>query len=167
MARFRQLHATAGALAETAPHAIAHPEVARGLEQLLIASVVDCLSEPPSREERLAPGHYATIMRRFRRVLEAAPDQALYIPEICAAIGVPERTLRHCCQEQLGTSPKRYLLRRRMHLARRALLAASPTPRTVTDIATRYGFFHFGRFAGDYQAIFGEPPSATLRRLHG
>jgi AraC-like DNA-binding protein len=167
MARFQQLHATAGRLAETAPHVITQPEVARGLEQLLISAAVDCMSEPRPREERLAQGHYATIMRRFRRVLETAPDQALYIPEVCAAIGVPERTLRICCQEQLGTSPKRHLFLRRMHLAQRALLWASPSARTVTEVATQFGFFHFGRFAGDYQAIFGELPSATLRRLPG
>ncbi len=102
------------------------------------------------------------ILRRFRRAVEENPDQPLYIPELCASIGVSDRTLRVCCQEQLGMSPKRYLLLRRMHLARRALRESAPTATTVTEIATRYGFWQFGRFAGEYKSLFGELPSATL-----
>ena len=61
-------------------------------------------------------------------------------------------------------SPKRYLLLRRMHLARRALRDSASDTTTVTQIATQYGFWHFGRFAGEYQSLFGEAPSTALRR---
>ena len=101
-------------------------------------------------------------MRRFRRAVEENPDQALYIPELCQAIGVSDRTLRICCQEHLGMSPERYLLLRRMHLARRAMRESAPTGTTVTEVATRYGFWQFGRFAGEYRSLFGELPSTTL-----
>jgi transcriptional regulator GlxA family with amidase domain len=61
-------------------------------------------------------------------------------------------------------SPKRYLLLRRMHLARRALRTSAPDTTTVTDIAAQYGFWQFGRFAGEYRSLFGEAPSTTLHR---
>jgi AraC-like DNA-binding protein len=164
MAMLQRLHAAAGQLAENASEIIAHPEAARALEQALIEALVGCLRTGEVREDRLARHHHSLVLRRFRRAVEENPDQPLYIPELCGAIGVSDRTLRLCCQEQLGMSPKRYLMLRRMHLARRALRDGSPGTTTVTDTATQYGFWQFGRFAGEYKALFGEAPSATLHR---
>jgi AraC-like DNA-binding protein len=167
LARLERLHAAAGHLAEEAPEIIEHPDASRGLEQALIEAMVGCLSSEEVREDRSALRHHSLIMRRFRRAVEENPDQPLYIPELCAAIGASDRTLRVCCQEQLGMSPKRYLLLRRMHLARRALRGSSPATTTVTEIATQYGFWQFGRFAGEYKSLFRETPSATLHGPRG
>jgi len=167
MTKLQRLHAAAGRLAEEAPEIIANPDAARGLEQALVEAMVGCLGNSESREDSVAQRQHELIMRRFRRVVEENPDQPLYIPELCKAIGVSDRTLRVCCQEQLGVGPKRYLLLRRLHLARQALRRVSPDTATVTEIATRYGFWHFGRFAGEYQSLFGEAPSVTLHRQAG
>ena len=164
MERLLRLHGAARMLAGTAPEMILlHSEVARGMEQALVEALIACQDEAESKEERWAQRCHQTIMRRFRRVLEENPDRALYIPEICAAIGVPDRTLRLCCQEHLRMGPKQFLLLRRIHLARRALQAADANISTVTDIATMLGFWHFGRFASFYHSVFGESPSTTLR----
>ena len=163
MANFLRAQTTASNLAENSPHLLANAEVARALKQSLIGATVACLSDFDTCDEKWAQQTHDTIMRRFRRVLEEHPNRPIYLPEICAAIGVPERTLRLCCQEQLAMSPKQYLMRRRMHLVRRALLAAEAET-TVTEIATRFGFWHLGRFSAGYQTIFGELPSTTLAR---
>jgi AraC-like DNA-binding protein len=164
MKRLQRLHAVAGLLAEEAPEIIAHPEAARRLEQALIEAMVDVLANREEHDDSLAHGRHAIVMRCFRRVVEESSEEPLYIPEICKAIRVSERTLRMCCQEYLGMGPKRYLLLRRMHLVRRVLRQAATDETSVTDIATRYGFWHLGRFAVEYHSLFGESPSATLCR---
>jgi transcriptional regulator GlxA family with amidase domain len=167
MARLRKLHVAAASLGQIFPWVLDVPEVARGLEQLLVEALVGCLARSEANETGWGQRSHETVMRKFRDILESNPDRPAYIPEICAAIRVPERTLRFCCQEHLGMSPKRYLLLRRMNQAHRALDAATAAETTVTEIATRFGFWHFGRFSGYYQSIFNELPSVTLRRPPG
>jgi AraC-like DNA-binding protein len=165
MAKLRRLHAAAGHLAETAPEVIAHPEAARGLEQALVEAMIGCFATSGTAEELSAQRRHERIMRRFHEQVEKHLGEPLYFPEICRAIGVAERTLRICCHERLGRSPKQYLLARRLHLTRRDLSRAKPGAVTVTEVASRYGFWHFGRFAGAFHARFGETPSCTLARL--
>jgi AraC-like DNA-binding protein len=166
MANLLRALSAASNLAENSPHLLANVEVARALKQSLVDTTIACLGDSDAGDEKWAQQTHDMIMRRFRRVLEEQPNRPFYLPELCAAIGVPERTLRLCCQEQLGMSPKQYLMLRRMHLARRALFAAV-TETKVTEIATLFGFWHFGRFSSGYHTIFGEFPSTTLaHRLH-
>lgn len=164
MARLRQLHRQAAVLASAAPGILAAPAVSRGLEQALVEALVGALSECEHRQTSWGQRCHAIVMRRFWDLLADNPDRPLYVPEICAAIRVPERTLRLCCQEHLAMSPKQYLLLRRLQQVRRALDSADPAETTVTDVATRFGFWHFGRLAGIYRSAFGEAPSTTLHR---
>jgi AraC-like DNA-binding protein len=164
MARLLGLHAAAGHLARHSPEVIAKPRAARGLEQALIDAMVECLIEPDRREDSAAHRRHAAIMRRFHAALEASDDKPVYLPELCAKIGVSGRALRSCCHEHFGTGPKRYLLLRRMHLARRAMREAEGGLTSVTEIATQFGFWELGRFAVQYKDLFGESPSETLRQ---
>ena len=164
MANLLRAQTTASNLARNSPHLLANIEVARAVKQSLIGATIACLSDADASDDKWAQQTHDTIMRRFRRVLEEHPGRPIYMPEICAAISVPERTLRLCCQERLGMSPIQYLTRRRMHLVQRALLAAGTETTTVTEIATRFGFWHLGRFSAGYRALFGELPSTTLAR---
>jgi AraC-like DNA-binding protein len=161
--RLRRLHLAAGQLAETAPEIIDHPGAAEGLEQSLTEAMVACLDTKGIREDTAAHRRHAAIIRRFRAFTGARADQALFLPEVCKALGVNDRTLHHCCQEQFGMSPKRYLLQRRLQLAQHALRTATFATDSVTEVATRYGFWELGRFAVYYKRAFGESPSTTLR----
>src|SRR5262245_59214791 len=164
MARLQRLCSAAGELAEDAPAVIGHSEAARGLEQALMEAMMHCLASGEVEEDRAAQRQHAAIMRRFHRTLERYADQPVYVPELCKEVGASERTLRTCCQEHLGMSPKHYLLLRRMHMVRRALRENTTAETSVTEVATRYGFWQFGRLAVEYKALFGEAPSATLAR---
>jgi AraC-like DNA-binding protein len=165
-ARLRRLHAQACRLAETRPKVLAHPEVARAIEQGLMHALVTCLAAK-TRDDGAARRHHTRIMVRFEEVLADHPNRLLRVPELCALIGVPDRTLRSCCAEFLGISPGRYMLQRRLKAVRIALRDADPATASVAEIAGGCGFTELGRFAVTYRTAFGESPSTTLRRGPG
>jgi len=164
MLRLLKLHKSVGQLAHDSPDILELPEVLRALENGLIHIMVTCLAEGAAVEPTAGSCRHDTIVARFEEFLEANPDRPLYLTEICAAIGVAERTLRASCEEHLGMGPIRYLTLRRMHLVRRALLRTDPSRATVTRIVTDHGFWELGRFSVAYRTLFGESPSDSLRR---
>lgn len=93
----------------------------------------------------------------------ANPDRPVSIGELCGSLGVSRRTLHNSFHDALGESPASFLRAVRINGVRRALRTAP----SVTEAATSWGFWHFGRFASDYKSMFGELPSDTHRRLHG
>jgi AraC-like DNA-binding protein len=162
-AHLLRLHAAACRLAETKPEMIAHPAVARAIEQELIHVLVNCLMSNDAHKYSTPNRHHADIIARFEDVLAAHPERYLKISELCAAVGVPERTLRMCCAEFLGMGPNRYLRLRRLNIVHAALRRIISPAASVEEVARRYGFSALGRFAAIYRTVFGEMPSTTLR----
>ena len=60
--------------------------------------------------------------------------------------------------------PAEYVRRRRMQLVHRALRRGNLDIAGIAGIARQSGFRSLGRFAAEYRALYGELPSATLRR---
>jgi AraC-like DNA-binding protein len=151
-------------VARTTPEVFMAPLAAAALEQALIQPMITCLDHGATTRETIPRRQRAAIAKNFESAVEANVDRPVLIQELCQIIGVSARTLRQVCEEQLAVSPQRYLTLRRLHMTRQALLRTDQHAGTVTEIATRYGFWELGRFVGFYKSLFGETPSATLRR---
>lgn len=103
------------------------------------------------------------LVGRLTGFLRDHIGEPVTIAELSRMAGVSERTLRAAFRETFGLSPKQYTIAERLRAAHEALRAADPKTTTVTDVATSFGFFELGRFAGRYRDAFGESPSRTLR----
>jgi AraC family ethanolamine operon transcriptional activator len=104
------------------------------------------------------------LVREVERYVDARPHMAVHISEICAALRVSRRTLHRAFHDAVGIGPVAFLRRRRLCAVHAALTNADPSRTRVTDIAIEFGFLEMGRFAGQYLNLFGESPSATLRK---
>ena len=102
-------------------------------------------------------------VRKAIERLEAEPARRWRLGDLAAACGIAPRTLQKQFRRFLGRAPLEFLRELRFDRARRDLLHASETA-TITEIATRCGFAHFGRFATEYHRRYGETPSTPLRR---
>jgi AraC-like DNA-binding protein len=163
MSRLAKLHEVVEQLARDVPDILERPEVGRALEAQLIHLMIRCLAAGTRAITARGRSH-DVIMMRLEEFLEANPDRPLYLTEICASLGVAERTLRAACEEHLGMGPIRFLTLRRIHLVRRSLLRADAKKTKVTCVVTDHGFWELGRFSVAYRKLFGESPSETLRR---
>jgi AraC family ethanolamine operon transcriptional activator len=104
------------------------------------------------------------IVRRVRSFLDANPESALSITDICDEVGVTRRTLQNAIQEVFSISPQHYLKAIRLNGFRRALKACNPGRESIGDVAARWGFWHLSQLAQDYRRLFGELPSQTRER---
>jgi AraC family ethanolamine operon transcriptional activator len=103
-------------------------------------------------------------VREVEQHVDALRDRPVHISEICAALRVSRRTLHRAFHDALGIGPVAFLRHKRLCAAHSALKNADPSRTRVTDIAMEFGFSEMGRFAGYYLSLFGESPSATLRK---
>lgn len=104
------------------------------------------------------------IIARVLAMFEAYEGQPLLIQDFCRATRVSERTLRNIFQEYFGVGPMRLVKVRQLHEIRMALTAADPGAPNVSSIAAHFGVWDLDAFARNYAALYGETPSATLRR---
>jgi AraC family ethanolamine operon transcriptional activator len=132
----------------------------------VVASVADFLLDSllraphaPELELDNTHAHWALVQRCVVLVNEAR-DSTPTVTQLCTQTGVSRRTLQNAFQRVLDMSPLAYIKAVRLKQAREALKNA----RSVTEAATASGFWHFGHFSHDYQTLFGERPSDTLRR---
>jgi AraC-like DNA-binding protein len=114
-----------------------------------------------------APGCRPPVVSRAIDFMHNHADEPITITEIARHCSVSVRTLQEGFQRHLGQPPLRQLRQIRLAKARTSLKTANPYQDTVRSIAHRWGFTHLSRFASDYQAAFGELPSASLRAASG
>jgi AraC-like DNA-binding protein len=136
----------------------------RQIEQALLAWLLE--AQPNDSSAALSQSCSGCTPRHVRKAvdfIQAHAAEPIGIEEIVAASGASARSLYEGFRRFRGASPMELLRSLRISGAREDLSRASPGA-TVSEVATRWGFFQLGRFAAQYRQLCGETPSATLRR---
>ncbi|MGI9613547.1 MAG: helix-turn-helix transcriptional regulator [Acidimicrobiales bacterium] len=138
-----------------------HPSLAR--IDLVMLSLVLALRRHDS-PRRIGGGRRIDSRHVVRACIAYADsiDRIPSIGELCLAAHVSERRLREAFSTEFDTPPTQFFRTWALDRAHRRLREIEAGDLTVTEVATRLGFDHLGRFAGRYRSIYGESPSETL-----
>ncbi|MBR0843165.1 helix-turn-helix domain-containing protein [Bradyrhizobium liaoningense] len=148
-----------------AQRALRFLQARQALQEELLLALSQTLVSPARR-----PLDVATPQKRradrARELLLAHVDEPPSIADLCKHLGVSRRSLQVCFQDAVGMAPAQFLRAARLNAVRRELRALSETGSrpSIGDVAARWGFWHWSRFAAHYRMLFGELPSDTCRR---
>ncbi len=141
--------------------------MARQMEETLLSGLLEahCHDYAPHLG-RGRPVPRPRHLRLAETFIEAHLDQPITLEDVAAAAGTSARNLQLAFRQHRGATPLGFWRDRRLMRAHADLIAAGPGT-TVTEVALRWGFAHFGRFAESYRARFGLSPRDTLRAAQG
>lgn len=136
---------------------LSNPHVAQGLaasltDGFLLAAVPDETDDRHAVRPR--------IVTRVIDAINAEPDRLWTAADMADVAGVSVRRLQEGFRIYLGKTPRECLTEIRLAGVRAEL--ASGSARSVTDVALKWGFTHFGRFAAAFRQRYGVPPSSLL-----
>ena len=147
---------------------LCHAAARNALREAIVGALVAALGQRDNSSQHVSLNvNRYRIVTQIRDYIIANRNQVITVPDLCRNFYISRRMLQYCFQEVVGMTPVAYLRALRLNGARRDLRDVASHYATVQDIAATWGFWHLSQFARDYQRLFGELPSASLRtRMH-
>jgi len=141
------------------------PESSFDVSSTIIGLLVDAYlcapTEPPLKTRARPPEE---IVRRAEERFFEANGGPISLADLCAAAGVGQSALYRAFHSVCDEPPLAYFQKRRLTDARRALLKSPEHRGAVKQAAMSVGLTEMGRFSVEYRRLFGESPSATLKK---
>lgn len=111
---------------------------------------------PSRRDRELSSGLAPRTLRRVTEHIETRLDEALPLAELAAVAGLSQSYFSEAFRQSTGMPPHRWILVRRVELAKRLLLDPGLT---ITDVAFVVGFSSSSHLASAFRRVVGSTPS--------
>jgi AraC family ethanolamine operon transcriptional activator len=132
----------------------------------LLRFLLHCTDDAASKTKSASNGERARVLKAALKVINDSTEDIITVGDLCRIARASERTLDYAFAERFGLSPGQYMKARRLNAARDDFCREHEREMKIADIANKWGFWHLGQFARDYQSWFGELPSETYERRH-
>ncbi len=126
----------------------------RMLRLLMEEVLVNLIYEQSSKQESLVHCHHP-LTQNAVAYMEENLLSIDSVDSICIPLGVSKSYLYQIFQEDLGDTPKSYLTRRRLELARREIYLGAK----ASSVFSQFGFSDYSAFFRAFKKQFGYAPS--------
>lgn len=140
------------------------PLATEEIEESLWALLLSSIANQNGENGRQHKSGYGIYVKPAEEYILGHLDTPIQVADIAAYVGTSVATLNRAFRRCHGMGPKAFVKQRRLERVQTELLRADPEATSVTEIATKYAFWHLSQFAADYKRAFHESPSESLRR---
>lgn len=98
---------------------------------------------------------------KLQRYIEIHLDETITISRLADMAGKSESFISHHFQKEFGKSPARYILDKKMEIAKAMLLGGD----MVGEVADKLGFYDAYHFSKVFKKYYGYPPSAIRKDI--
>lgn len=151
--------------ADAGAHPIGPGQMAQHFGAALMAGLLAAHQHDYRSELGLArPMPRPRHLRLAEAYIDGHLDGPVAIDDIARAAGLSSRAVQLLFRQHHGTTPLGFWRGLRLARAHSDLVQGHAS---VTDIALKWGFSHFGRFSESYRQRYGQSPSASRRGAGG
>ena len=143
---------------------ISHQAVKEIMMQKILPELVGLLTgdveSSQAQNSTLEIKHVNKILSLIRDNLDSPPTVA----DLANEVGQSQRNIQYLFKRHFSLTPKQYIKAVRLNAARKSIRKAENRRGVISEVANKFGFWHMGQFARDYQAQFGVQPRITLAK---
>jgi AraC-like DNA-binding protein len=138
--------------------------VAARIETRITEALLHLTDRQEARKPHFTPSEQAALA--VRKQLFDHMDGRFSSESLAREQGITTRSLQSAFKSLYGFTPNQFIRLLKLNLVHHELIQADSSQTTVSRVAQKWGFQHMGRFANHYAALFGEPPSASLKKAN-
>lgn len=134
------------------------------LEQAMLGELLQLMTDPACDKQQRSPSSTRSfIVEKCHRLATSEMINVPSVVELCERLQVSRRTVQNSFRSVAETTPLNYLRSVRLNGVRRTLISTRACNLSIGDAAAQWGFYHLSHFAAEYQELFAELPSHTVR----
>jgi AraC family ethanolamine operon transcriptional activator len=144
------------------PEVFANSDEIKMTEEKIINAIKYSLSGQTGEEVQLTEGEKTAL--EVRKFLLNSLEETITIQSIVEQFNTSDKTLQNSFKSLFGFTPKQFITLLKLNHAHEDLKHCDTNTTKVSDIAIKWGFSHFGRFAKEYKSLFGVLPSDMMQK---